>query len=356
MKNAYRLFRRNKTNYYLQNNETGEQKSLGTTDPHEAQKLLNAANDARQTPALNLQLGKVYLTNASPEIGKRTWQTVIDELCSHGISATQERYSRELRSKIYDGIRNKPLIETTSDDLKAVLKKGKKSTSLILRCLHNLAVANGWIHWNIIAPKQWPKVASKPKRGITQAEHQKIIAAESNDERRFYYKMLWEIGAAQTDGSLLTAEMFNMKTRVLTYQRKKTGEWCHLGIGNSLEELLKKLPTTGLLFPKVSTLKDKDRSAEFCRRCRILGIKGISLHSYRYAWAERAYSAGYETRFAQAALGHSSKAVHHAYARKAHVICPPLENSNDKIIHLAQIWSGEEKETAKTETEVNLGS
>ena len=50
----------------------------------------------------------------------------------------------------------------------------------------------------------------------------------------------------------------------------------------------------------------------------------MTLHSYRYAWAERAKSAGYPERFAQQALGHNSKAVHRAYARHAHVIIPSL--------------------------------
>jgi hypothetical protein len=48
------------------------------------------------------------------------------------------------------------------------------------------------------------------------------------------------------------------------------------------------------------------------------------LHSYRYAWAERARVAGYPERFAQEALGHNSKAVHRAYARHAKVIVPSL--------------------------------
>ena len=52
----------------------------------------------------------------------------------------------------------------------------------------------------------------------------------------------------------------------------------------------------------------------------------MSLHSYRYTWAERAKVAGYPERFAQLALGHNSKAVHRAYARKAQVTLPPLEN------------------------------
>ena len=48
------------------------------------------------------------------------------------------------------------------------------------------------------------------------------------------------------------------------------------------------------------------------------------MHSYRYAWAERAKKAGYPERFAQEALGHNSKAVHRAYARKAKVELPSL--------------------------------
>jgi integrase len=55
-------------------------------------------------------------------------------------------------------------------------------------------------------------------------------------------------------------------------------------------------------------------------------IKGITLHSYRYAWAERAKTCGYPERFAQEALGHNSKAVHRAYAKRAHVVIPTLEN------------------------------
>ncbi len=98
-----------------------------------------------------------------------------------------------------------------------------------------------------------------------------------------------------------------------------------LTIGNRLLEILKRLPSSGLLFPNISKSTSNDRSAEFRRRCKLLGIDGVSLHSYRHAWAQRAKSAGYPQRFAQAALGHSSRAVHEAYARDAVVICPPLE-------------------------------
>ena len=52
----------------------------------------------------------------------------------------------------------------------------------------------------------------------------------------------------------------------------------------------------------------------------------MTLHSYRYAWAEMAKVAGMPERFAQAALGHSSKAVHRAYAKGAIMEIPCLED------------------------------
>ena len=50
----------------------------------------------------------------------------------------------------------------------------------------------------------------------------------------------------------------------------------------------------------------------------------MTLHSYCYAWAERAKTVGYPERFAQEALGHNSKAVHRAYAKQALMKIPSL--------------------------------
>ena len=55
-----------------------------------------------------------------------------------------------------------------------------------------------------------------------------------------------------------------------------------------------------------------------------LGIKGVTLHSYRYRVAERAKKAGYPERFTMENLGQNSKAVHRAYSRKAQVELPSL--------------------------------
>ena len=69
-----------------------------------------------------------------------------------------------------------------------------------------------------------------------------------------------------------------------------------------------------------------DRATEFKQRCQQLGITGITLHSYRCAWAERAKTVGYPERFAQEVLGHNSKAVHRAYAKRALMKIPSLED------------------------------
>ncbi len=86
----------------------------------------------------------------------------------------------------------------------------------------------------------------------------------------------------------------------------------HLG-GEALN-LFKDLPAEGPLFPYLCSVRANDRATEFKSRCRQLGIVGVTLHSYRYAWAERAKTCGMPERFAQEALGHNSKAVHRAYA------------------------------------------
>jgi integrase len=68
----------------------------------------------------------------------------------------------------------------------------------------------------------------------------------------------------------------------------------------------------------------------------VTGIQGITLHSFRYSWAERAKTAGYPERWAQSALGHNSRAVHAAYGKKAKVMRPSLEDYEKKIIPMPE--------------------
>jgi integrase len=67
-----------------------------------------------------------------------------------------------------------------------------------------------------------------------------------------------------------------------------------------------------------------------CGNTTKLGTDPFPLHSYRYAWAERAAENGYEERYAQAALGHNSKAVARAYARRAKTLIPALEEYEER--------------------------
>jgi integrase len=273
---------------------------------------VRAKNEVAGKPALALALGRAYFSAYSPKLAQRTWQVVVDDYCSRGQPQTQAMRRRKTRHKALDRIRHQPLLETTAEDLMAVLQTAGVSVAACLRGLHNLALGMGWLPWPILAPKLWPPLRYKPKRGITAAEHERILAAERNPERRLYYDLLWEIGASQTDAALLTAENVDWEIRTLSYRRQKTGSPACLTIGPRLEVLLRALPVKGPLFPHICATSANAQAAEFYRRCKLLGICGVSLHSYRYSWAERAKQYGYAERFAQEALGHNSKAVHRA--------------------------------------------
>jgi integrase len=325
----YRLYRRHNGKYYWQENDSPKQGSLRTKDRREAEPLLNAMNESHRQPTLNLSLARAYLAAHDPEMSSRTWQSVMNEMATHGIPTTQERCARAFHSPAYNPLRHRPLVQTTGADLLAVLHANGNCVGHYLRRLHNLAVDLGWLAWPILAKRAWPKIRSQQKRAITAGEHAAVIAAEKNVERRTYYELLYETGAAQTDAAHLIAEDVDWENGILVYRRKKLGpfsEPARLTIGSKLRALLGSLPSSGDLFPNIKRSSANHRSAEFRRRCRIAGVAGVSLHSYRHAWAQRAKSAGYPQRFAQEALGHSSRAVHEAYARGAIVICPALED------------------------------
>jgi integrase len=340
----YRLYRRRNGVFYWQDNSSKKQGTLRTSDRREAERLLNAMNESHREPTLNLNLARAYLAAHDPRMAQRTWQAVMDEMATHGIPTTQERCARGFRSRAYDPIRNKPLVQTTGADLLAIVHANGNCVAHYLRRLHNLAVDLGWLPWPVLAKGAWPKIRSRSKRAITAEEHGAVIASEKNAERRAYYELLYETGAAQTDAANLTAEDIDWQNGVLVYHRKKLGpfsEPCRLTMGNKLRALVNVLPASGDLFPNIKTASANHRAAEFRRRCRVAGVTGISLHSYRHAWAQRAKASGYPQRFAQEALGHSSRAVHEAYAKGAFVVCPALDEyeatTAQKIIEMPRL-------------------
>src|SRR3954452_21687768 len=139
----YRLYRRRNGKFYWQENESQKQGTLRTSDRREAERLLNAMNEAQRQPALNLSLARAYLAAHDPQMVSRTWQAVMDEMARHGIPTTQERCSRAFRSKAYAPIRHKPLVQTTGSDVLAIVHANGNSVAHYLRRLHNLAVDLG---------------------------------------------------------------------------------------------------------------------------------------------------------------------------------------------------------------------
>ncbi|MCP5521867.1 MAG: tyrosine-type recombinase/integrase [Verrucomicrobiales bacterium] len=325
MKPRYRIYRRQRGVFYLYDRQTGSRESLQTANERTAIRLLHARNEAQQQPLINRQIARAYLAASDPQIGHRTWQVVMEEVAKTKRGVTRERWLRAAKDHAFDSIRNLVLFETQADHLLHVLEEGTVSTNVFLRRMHNFAVDVGWLPWPVLPKRQWPAVHYGPKRAITAEEHARIIAREQNPERRNFYQLCWYLGGSQGDVASLDASDIDWNQRLITYVRQKTKTVALLHFGDEAEAVLRELPRRGPLFPYLCSVRATDRGTEFKQRCRGLGIRGVTLHSYRYAWAERAKQAGYPERYAQEALGHNSQAVHRAYAKQARVAVPALE-------------------------------
>lgn len=345
MKQRFILYRRKVGGmFYVEDTQTKKQESLGTKDRAEAKSLLNARNEAARQPQLNLQIAKAYLAGTDSGVATRTWQNALDAIIESKSGSTKDRWQRAAKEKALESIRGRVIIETQAEELLVCLKAGTVSTNVHLRKLHNFCLAMNWLPWPIIPKRLWPEIRFQPKRAITLDEHQLIIEREKNPERLSFYELCWHLGGSQTDIANLKGEDIDWRNQTIAYSRRKTGSLAMIHFGPDIEAVLRQLPATGFLFPYLQSVRAGDRATEFKQRCDGLGIKGVSLHSYRYAWAERAKQCGYPERFAQEALGHNSKAVHRAYARRAQVKLPSLESyerqaAEGQIIQLPSLSS-----------------
>jgi integrase len=325
MKQRFRLYKRKQGGrYYVHDSVTGKQDSLGTSDRTVAVRLFHSRNEAEQQPAVNLQIARAYLAASDKEIATRNWQFVMDEMVKLKKGDTQHRWQTAIKDKAFDLIRHLPLLETRPEHFLRVLETGKVSTNVYLRRLHNFALDMTWLPWPVLPKKRWPVVEFKDKRAITLAEHLAVVARENNPERKAFYKLAWHLGASQSDLAFLESENVDWENHTIGYARKKTGSVAIVRFDEDVAEVLRDLPAEGPLFPYLRTVRSGDRATEFKQRCTGLKIKGVTLHSYRYAWAERAKTAGYPEQFAMENLGQNSKPVHRAYSRKAKVELPSL--------------------------------
>lgn len=333
MTQRYRKFRRSWGMWYAFDNLTGNSESLKTRDKAEAEQKVNAMNETERQPGISLGLARVYLNATDPKLATRTWQEVMEDIVAKKTDETRRRWEVAIRDNNFDCIRRLRVAETRAEHFDRALADGKVSTNVYLRRVHNHALGMEWLLKSVIPRLQWPRPVFKSKRAITAEEHASIIQREPNAERRDFYELLWHTGASQTDAACLTAEDIDWAQKTISYTRKKLKSRAGMEIkpplirfGAEVEAILKHRPQSGPLFPYLQTVRAGDRATEFKQRCEGLEIKGVTLHSYRYAWAERARKCGYPQRFAQEALGHNSKAVHYAYAKHAEVLVPSLDD------------------------------
>jgi integrase len=330
MKNRYRLIHRGERGFYCFDNDTRQRTSLKTKDRDAAEQIVLAKNQALRQPSLNLQIAKAYFAGTDNGVNTRTWKDAIEALTNTKHGANKERWQRVAKDLALAPLLPLIIVETKGEALLRAMQTGSVSTNVFLRRLHNFCVDMNWLPWPLVPKRQWPAVRFKDKRAITLEEHHKIIAAEVNPERKLLYQLCWHLGGSQGDIAALRGEDVDWTNSTVSFFRKKTGTPVVVHLGKEALNLLKDLPSEGQLFPYLSQVRSGDRATEFFQRCFQLGIKGVTLHSYRYAWAERAKTVGYPERFAQEALGHNSKAVHRAYAKRALMKIPSLEDYEER--------------------------
>lgn len=182
--------------FYCEDTQTRKQESLKTKNEAEANTLLHSRNEAFRQPILNQQIALAYLSATDGDAAKRTWQFVMNEITATKTNDTRERYATAILDPAFDLIRDRPLLETRAEHFLKVLRAGTVSTNVYLRRFHNFALDMSWLPKTVIPKRQWPAIRYKEKRGITAEEHQKILAAEVNPERRTFYRLCWQLAAS----------------------------------------------------------------------------------------------------------------------------------------------------------------
>jgi hypothetical protein len=256
MKSRFILFRRAGA-FYCEDAQTSRQTSLRTKNETEACALLHAKNESVRQPLLNRQMARTYLTAADPEIAKRTWQNVMDEIPKLKSGSTRTRWETAIKSKAFDGIRDVVVLETRPEHFLKVLECGSVAANSFLRRIHAFALDMDCLPWPVLPKKRWPALKFKAKRAVTWAKHQKIPAGEKNPEWRTFCQLLWHLGGAQTDIATLRAEDVDWDGKTVSYARRKTGSTSLIHFGDAVAEILQSRPRTGYLF----------HLAEVSRRC-----------------------------------------------------------------------------------------
>ncbi len=98
--------------FFSFDSQTGRRESLQTGDRGAAKRIIRAKNDAATQPAVNISIARAYMVGIDPKLVERTWAFVIQEYCAVKKESTRLRRERAVKSKAFDVIRNKRLVET----------------------------------------------------------------------------------------------------------------------------------------------------------------------------------------------------------------------------------------------------
>ncbi len=221
---------------------------------------------------------------ADPRMAERTWEDVM-RYATHGRPSSQERSRRMALSPALDPIRKRKLIENARGRSARPAAPERVGHSQLPAPLSQPGPQAGLAPRPVLYPALWRKLPPTKRRAATREEFDRIITVEANLERRAYYQLLWETGAAQTDGALIRAEDVDWERNVLFYQRKKLradSPPCAHALGPIFSNLLKDLPGKDSSFPGSFA-----RRATNAQRNFVGGVapskSGISLHSFRYS-------------------------------------------------------------------------
>lgn len=246
--------------FYAVDTQNGKRTSLRTSDPEEAERLVHAKNEAERQPMLNLHMAKVYLSGTHSALAKRTWRDAIEAIIGLKAGSNQERWKTFLNDRALTPLLPLIVVETQSETLLQVLKSGTVSTNVYLRRLHNFCVDMNWLLAPLVPKRQWPTVRFKVKRAITLEEHRKIIARETNTERKAFYTLCWHLGGSQGDIARLVGEDVDWEQGTVSFRRQKTAVPVLLFLGPDAMQVFEDLPAEGPLFPHLVTLRSSDRA------------------------------------------------------------------------------------------------
>jgi integrase len=171
-----------------------------------------------------------------------------------------------------------PIYQTEATHFLAVLnhKKAGVSTNVWLRILHNRALDLGWLLAPVMPKRAWPKIQHGVRRAITAKEHENILASEQMLDYALFFKLLWETGGSQSDVAHLNAEDIDWSALRLFYTRRKLakrgGGRAFLAVGPKMEAVLRQLPSTGPLFPRLRLLGEDERASHFRKVCLLFSL------------------------------------------------------------------------------------